>query len=353
MKVIECNPSPSLPSRKPAGRFHKRLDGNGCDYVSKSGHEFHAFDKDGKSVETLDGYRMISNNPTKPTNNILQCFKQYATEAIRNALKRVFESYVKERFISVDGNCYDLAGSDPTDGVTVNNDNGTAHSWYDLNDDETKCKHYGEGISCIFQKRKVILEKYLSLLNATMPTMASQPPPLNSPPSSPNNRSTTQPTIQTPPTTPMHGGTLSTVHQTPQQQRTDALLDKFATLSLQNHARNQADIQGAIQAGREATEMAGQALREGRENTQNVTHLNYKQCQDQIILSNTVNEVVALKHEMEILKEVENGRRGGTQQKIDTFKGIVSKASTSLGKSFIIIIVPIWSMSYLTSTSCS
>ena len=50
MKVIECNPS--LSSRKP-GRFHKRLDGNGSDYVSKSGHEFHAFDKDGKPVDHL------------------------------------------------------------------------------------------------------------------------------------------------------------------------------------------------------------------------------------------------------------------------------------------------------------
>ena len=378
MKIITSNP---VISSLLGGKFYDRADRNGKSYVSKhSGHEYHAYNKDDEPVDTLDGYRKLSNG-NKSSNNISECFnkgdstERRTTRARNSALKNVYEAYDEERFFKPHstGTTYDLGGSDPTGGFTVNNEDGTTYSWSNLNGDETKCRHNdetecrhcGEGISFTFQKRKEILEK--SLLNAPMPTMASQPPPMNSPPSIPTSRSTSQSNIQMPPTTPSGVSTLSIAHQTPVQQQTEANMKQLTTLMLSSQQKNQefqegfqGAVEGALKVGEmglavanKSLEVGTQALSEGRVNNQNVTHLNYRQGQDQILLSNTINEVVALKCEMEILKEAENVRRGGMQQKIDPFKDIVHKVSLLLGKSIIVITVPASSISYLTLVSFS
>ena len=102
MKVIKCNPGLDRSSRR-RGRFYRRRDGNGSDYVSKSGRVYHAFDKDGKAVETLDGYRKISGSDTTSAYNIDDCFtfKHGADrpfEARDNALKRLYDAYDEDRF---------------------------------------------------------------------------------------------------------------------------------------------------------------------------------------------------------------------------------------------------------------
>ena len=190
--TIKCNPS--LSSRIP-GRFHKRLDGNGSDYVSKSGREFHAFDKDGKPVELLDGYRRISNHPNsnRSTNNIHDCFyirnghgNRSLPEARDKALRVLIQYYEEERFYRHDptGTTYDLGGSDCTDGHVINNNNGTTYSWSNFNGDEknkcrhsddNKCRHCGEEISFIFRKRKEILLDYLRATAVPPPTAESIP----------------------------------------------------------------------------------------------------------------------------------------------------------------------------------
>jgi len=182
MITIKCDPGIST---LPGGKYYDRRDRNGKSYVSKhSGHEYHAYDKDGRPVDTLGDYRKLSKGTTK-TLNIRECFTQRnsinprSPEARREALKNVFEHYDEERFLTPHstGNptstTYDLAGPDPTGGFTVNNDNGATHSWYDLNNDETKCRHCGEEISFIFRKRKEILLDYLRPTAVPPPTAES------------------------------------------------------------------------------------------------------------------------------------------------------------------------------------
>jgi len=169
MITIKCDPGIST---LPGGKYYD-ANRNGKVYVSKSGREYHAYDKNGKPVELLDGYRLISNSKSyaSSTNNVCACFsrgqKIRSLEFTRDALKKVLESYDKERFLKEEGKWYDLGGSDCTDGHVLNNDNGTTYTWDDLNNDEMRCKVYndeetsGEAISFIFRKRKEILLDYL------------------------------------------------------------------------------------------------------------------------------------------------------------------------------------------------
>ena len=181
---ITCNPTISLLARR---EFHPRSsDGNGYDFVSSSGHLYHAYDEHGAPVEMLNGYRRISNS-TKPKNNIhLCCYLGMNTMTLKPmdsnrdaALKKVFESYDGESFFKEDGTgtYYDLSGPDCTEGHAINNDNGTTtYTWDNLNGDEKNCRHIGEEISYIFQRRKQMLTNYLSLNPPMPPTMASSNP---------------------------------------------------------------------------------------------------------------------------------------------------------------------------------